>query len=93
MKRKNNGVSNGEGKRCELCGEISERPVHSKVTDTRLRQAYCYSEWYYFRNKDCPRSIFMDEQFKIFNKNDMGRYARSSDEIDIQLAFLREIQG
>lgn len=57
------------GKPCIKCGTLTQVREHTHLTDKHLRQPYYFSKWYCCINPNCKTTIFMDEKYKVWNKN------------------------
>lgn len=53
------------GPPCPKCGCALEIREHARITDTRLRQPYYYSRWFFCRNSRCSVTTYMSDEFKI----------------------------
>lgn len=69
MKKKHYKVVMPDGTTCPRCGEEAETRTHTEITSKQLSQPFYYKYWYNCAKRDCKTTIFMLEDWKVWNKN------------------------
>jgi len=80
---------NGIG--CIRCGRPTEIREHTHITDKHLRQPYYFSMWFNCLHKDCPTTIFMVDEYKVWNKNGAANQLRDYEEQQERLDFINKL--
>jgi hypothetical protein len=67
-------VMGTNGPECPRCGNgPSEVREHKDINSKVLKQPFYYSRWFRCLDPLCPTTIFMREEFKVWNPNDRAR--------------------
>ena len=61
---------------CPRCGRPTQIRKHREIGSKQLRQPYYYSQWFYCTDQDCKTTMYMQEEFKVWNDNPQGRRLR-----------------
>jgi len=93
MKKQRYMVMGADGVPCPRCALPTEIRQHAEITAKHLRQPYFFSRWFYCRNPDCPVTIHMQEEFKVWNGKNAAaqRIAADMQEQNRQMSFLRSL--
>lgn len=57
---------------CPRCGELAEAREHLEIKDKQLKQPFYFTKWFNCTNNTCQTTIFMKDEFKVFNPNSDG---------------------
>lgn len=68
-KKKHYEVVDHVGLPCPRCGELSETRKHKAMTEKIRRQPYYYTVWFNCVNTRCHTTVFMSDDYKVWNKN------------------------
>lgn len=84
-------VTGEVGKNCIKCGKPTEVREHTHISEKQLRQPYYFSKWYNCNNPTCKTSIFMDEKFKVWNRNKAAQKIKEVQEYYQMTKFIQEL--
>ena len=62
-------IVGNDGEPCPRCGRLSEIREHKGITPKLLRQPFYFSRWFNCTHGDCRTTIFMLDEFKVYNDN------------------------
>lgn len=62
-------VVSTSGEPCINCGKPTEVREHDVIRDKQLKQPYYFTRWFNCYNPNCNTTIFMKEEFKVWNNN------------------------
>lgn len=84
-------ITTGVGERyCPRCNTPAETREHKSITAKHLNQPFYYSKWFNCPNKLCRTSIFMDDEFKVWNKNNAAKSFKTTRETLDQFSQFKE---
>lgn len=69
MKRKKYTITTPDGTTCPRCGVEAETRTHTDISEKILTQPFYYRFWYNCKNQECKTTVFMLEDWKVWNKN------------------------
>ena len=72
-KQKKYRVVSNEGVKCPRCNRPSQIREHIALTERQVRQPFYYSKWFSCFYPDCKTTVFMLDEFKVWNTNDKAR--------------------
>lgn len=75
--------------KCVLCDETLVWKTHPKITAKELKRPFYFLKWEY-----CVacKSVWLHEEFKVWNKNLAAQIQKNYEEYGEQLAHLRSIE-
>ena len=87
----------GEGALCPRCGIKSQLRKHKEIKQKQLSQPFYYSQWNQCENPNCLTTTFMEDKYKVENKNEANRELKIKQSLFIEdqnsLEFIRKISG
>jgi hypothetical protein len=61
------------GPPCPGCGRPTQVREHDRIRPKHLRQPYYFKRWFCCQHEDCPTTLYMREEFKVWNKNALAQ--------------------
>jgi hypothetical protein len=83
-------VIESDGTVCEKCLELAEVRERCVLREKTTKQPYYFTRWYNCRNKNCRRTLFMKDEYKVENHNGGSVEYKSYQQYQ---ALLDEFQG
>lgn len=80
MKRKKYKVVEEKGIPCPRCKVEMQVREHIAISEKQLNQPFYYSKWFCCVNSDCQTTLFMSDEFKVWNNNSKARRMKEWEE-------------
>lgn len=91
MKKKHYEIVTPDGTTCPRCGTEAETRRHSSITEKQLSQPFYYRYWYNCTNRECKTTIFMLEDWKVWNKNAAAKNLKENEEYQNSIEFISKL--
>ena len=66
-KKKHYRVVGYDGVPCPRCGRPTQIREHPHIGEKQLRQPFYYSRWFNCINNKCKTTLYMLDEYKVFN--------------------------
>jgi hypothetical protein len=60
----------GDGIACPGCGHPTQVREHSQITERHRRQLYYFKRWFRCMSNNCPTTLIVRDEFKVWNDVD-----------------------
>lgn len=91
MSKKQYRVVREQGEKCPRCMLPAQEREHVEISERELNRPFYYSKWWSCQNRACATTVFMRDEYRVFNRNSAAREMKEKQEYAEQMNFLTSL--